>query len=138
MPFFNHVVSSLFLGVPSIPYSLCLAVSAYEAAQERESLRLLNNILDEPSETQLHSKLYAASLVYTLAYGKDLNDEGRKELLAILDIVEAFILDCMPGAHLVDMFPILDYLPDYLSPWRSEALKKHDHEMGVRSFVFNS
>ena len=93
-------------------------------------------MLDKPSETHLHSKLYAASLVYTLAYGKDLNEEGLKELLAILDIVEAFILDCMPGAHLVDMFPVLDRLPDFLSPWRKEALKKHEYEMGVRSFLY--
>ncbi|KLO13195.1 cytochrome P450 [Schizopora paradoxa] len=112
------------------------ALSTYEAAQERESLRLLNNILDKPSETHLHSKLYAASLVYTLAYGKDLNEEGLKELLAILDIVEAFILDCMPGAHLVDMFPVLDRLPDFLSPWRKEALKKHEYEMGLYGRLF--
>ncbi len=91
-----------------------------------------------PSETQLHGKLYAASLVYTLAYGKDLNEEGLKELLAILDVVERFIRDCMPGAHLVDAFPILDSLPDFMSPWRNEARKKHEYEMGVWTFLFNS
>lgn len=84
-----------------------------------------------PSETQLHGKLYAASLVYTLAFGKDLNEEGLKELFGILDIVEGFIRDCMPGAHLVDTFPALDYLPDFMSPWRREARKKHEYEMKV-------
>ncbi len=88
-------------------------------------------MLVNPSETQLHGKLYAASLVYALGYGKDLNDEGLKELFALLDVVEALIRDCMPGAHLVDMFPALDLLPDFISPWRNEARRKHEHEMGV-------
>ncbi len=88
-------------------------------------------MLVNPSETQLHSKLYAASLVYALAYGKDMNDEGPKELLALLDIVEALIRDGMPGAHLVDTFPVLDLLPDFMSPWRNNARKKHDHDMNV-------
>ncbi len=43
----------------------------------------------------------------------------------------------MPGAHLVDAFPILDSLPDFMSPWRNEARKKHEYEMGVWTFSFN-
>ncbi len=104
---------------------------AYETAHELESLRLLNNMLLNSSETQLHVKLYAASLGYALGYGKELNNEGPKELIAILDVVEGLIRDCMPGAHLVDAFPALDFLPDFMSPWRSEARKKHEHDMGV-------
>ncbi|KLO19076.1 cytochrome P450 [Schizopora paradoxa] len=112
------------------------ALKLYQAAQERESIRLLQNVLVMPSETQLHAKLYAASLVYTLAYGKDLNKEGLKELFAILDVVEGFIRDCMPGAHLVDTFPTLDLLPDFMSPWRKEARKKHEYEMNLYGRLF--
>ncbi len=88
-------------------------------------------MLVNPSETQMHGKIYAASLVYALAYGKDLNDEGLKDLLALLDVLEGLIRDGMPGAHLVDTFPALELLPDFMSPWRDEARRKHEHEIGV-------
>ncbi len=88
-------------------------------------------MLLNPSEAQWHGRVYTASLVYTLGYGKDLNDEGLKDLPALLHILEEFIRDGMPGAHLVDTFPALDFLPDFMSPWRNEARKKHEHEMEV-------
>ncbi|KAF7326750.1 hypothetical protein MVEN_02594000 [Mycena venus] len=36
-----------------------------------------------------------------------------------------------PGAHLVDAFPVLDRLPNFLSPWRAEAQRKHQRELEV-------
>jgi hypothetical protein len=39
--------------------------------------------------------------------------------------------DRLLGAHLVDTFPILDNLPNFLAPWRAEANRKHDQEMDV-------
>lgn len=110
-------------------------VDSYEAAQERESLRLLRYTLDKPEESYLNAKRYSASIVYTLTYGKDLDDDGGDDLSAILDIVEGFIQDCYPGAHLVDTFPLLDFLPDILAPWRKQAFKKHDFEMKVSLLV---
>lgn len=111
-------------------------LSTYEAVQDRESLRFLNNMLDNPPAMQLHSKLYAASIVFALGYGKDLNAEGLKELHELLDIADKFISDCMPGAHLVDLFPALDFLPDIVSPWRSEARKKHENDMKLYGRLF--
>jgi len=43
--------------------------------------------------------------------------------------VEGFVQDCYPGSHLVDTFPILDFLPGFLAPWRKQAFAKHDFEM---------
>ena len=79
----------------------------------------------------MNTKEYAASIVYMLSYGKDLKD-GGEDLKTILDVVDGFVRDCMPGAHLVDTFPILDILPNILSPWRKEASDKHLFEMKVR------
>ncbi|KLO17437.1 cytochrome P450 [Schizopora paradoxa] len=104
------------------------AVGAYQPLQERASLRLLRSILEKPREMWMNTKEYAASIVYMLSYGKDLKD-GGEDLKTILDIVDGFVRDCMPGAHLVDTFPILDVLPDILSPWRKEASDKHMFEM---------
>lgn len=98
--------------------------------QEIESTALLLKVLKSPAETELNMKRYSASVVYTLAYGKRMGDDD-KDLLAVLDILEGFIRDCYPGAHLVDTFPILDFLPDFLAPWRELARLKHEREMEV-------
>ncbi len=113
-----------------------LVVGSYETLQERESLRLLHYALEQPSKMWLNTKRYAVSIGFTLTFGKDL---GGDDLFAVLDIVEGFVRDCMPGSHLVDTFPVLDLLPDILAPWRKQASRKHEFEMKVvpRSLYFS-
>jgi hypothetical protein len=36
------------------------------------------------------------------------------------------------GAHMVDIFPVLDKLPDVLVPWPARARQNHALEMKVR------
>ena len=98
-----------------------------------ECSRLLFNTLVRPAETFLNVKRFSASLAFNLAYGRFLpeDDSDLKEVLAILD---GFIDDCYPGQHLVDTFPILDHkwMPNFLAPWRTEAIQKHEREIKVR------
>ena len=37
-------------------------------------------------------------------------------------VLELFLASANPGANLVDLFPSLDLLPDFLAPWRPAAL----------------
>jgi hypothetical protein len=39
-----------------------------------------------------------------------------------LAVMERFLASANPGANLVDHFPSLDRLPDFLAPWRAAAL----------------
>ena len=98
--------------------------------QELESVKLLNDLLRTPENFEHHCKRFSASLVYTLSYGKRLAEDG--DLEAILGVLRNFVRDTLPGAHLVDTFPILDLLPDILSPWRQAARKHHNEEIKVR------
>jgi hypothetical protein len=105
--------------------------------QEIESSKFLLDMLTHPEESNMNSKRYAASLVFTLSYGRRLANDD-KDLVAVLDILDNFIADCYPGAHLVDTFPFLDkILPSFLAPWRAAATKKHDREMEVSSSWFH-
>jgi hypothetical protein len=106
--------------------------------QELESTQLLIDLLS-PNPTgpsiDLACKRYAAALVYTLAYGRRISSA---ELKAVLAGLEAFIADCYPGAHLVDSFPVLDWVPDWVlnvcgAGWREEARGKHGKDMEVRT-----
>lgn len=106
-------------------------VDSYDASEEQESLQLLRYTLEEPSKMWINSSRYVASVLYSLTYGKDLGKDGSDDLSAILDVVEGFVRDCLPGSHLVDTFPVLDLLPDVLAPWRRQALEKHEFELKV-------
>ncbi|KAJ7734759.1 cytochrome P450 [Mycena maculata] len=103
-------------------------VGAYEEIQATESLRLLSDILASPTRCAHHCRRFSASLVFTLSYGERLDDDG-KDLAAVTTVLEGFIRDTYPGAHLVDTFPLLDYLPGFLAPWRAEAQRKHEFEV---------
>lgn len=98
--------------------------------QEKESLRLLVDICSTPTETFHHCRRFSASLGFTLSYGERLNDDG-KDLASITTLVDNFVRGTYPGVHLVDTFPILDYLPGFLAPWRAEARRKHQFEVEV-------
>ncbi|KAI0034588.1 cytochrome P450 [Vararia minispora EC-137] len=102
-------------------------VEAYENIQEIESAKLVYEMLLSPMEASRNCGRYSASLVFHLSYGKRLADDD-KDLLSVQAILAGFVQDTYPGSHLVDMFPILDRLPDFLSPWRSEARRKHGAE----------
>ena len=39
------------------------------------------------------------------------------------------MLSANPGAHAVHDFPILEYLPSFLAPWRAHGKKLHEFEM---------
>jgi hypothetical protein len=106
-------------------------VGAYETIQQLESVKLLHDMLLTPTAFIRHSKRFSASLVFHLSYGKMLADNDE-DLNAVIAILENFTQDTYPGAHLIDTFPILDCLPEFLAPWRAEARKKHDKEMKVR------
>jgi hypothetical protein len=95
-----------------------------------ESLRLLADLVRAPNDYYQHFARFPASLVFALSYGQPLNDDG-KDLAELQKIVLTFVKDITPGAHLVDSFPILDLLPDFLSKWRVEAKQKHQHELEV-------
>ncbi|EMD33484.1 hypothetical protein CERSUDRAFT_118063 [Gelatoporia subvermispora B] len=103
-------------------------VGAYEAIQELESLKLLHDMINRPLDANRHCQRFSASLVFHLAYGKRLGDDGA-DLDAVLNVLQNFVRDTYPGAHLVDTFPILDLLPDFLAPWRQEARRKHVGDM---------
>ncbi|KAL0581592.1 hypothetical protein V5O48_000408 [Marasmius crinis-equi] len=104
------------------------AVGGYEAIQETEALKLLHDMLTRPQIPTRHLRRFAASLVFHLSYGDRLKDDDR-DLEAVTAVLNGFVQDTYPGSHLVDSFPILDYLPGPLATWRKEATEKHQSEM---------
>ncbi|KAJ7350048.1 cytochrome P450 [Mycena albidolilacea] len=104
------------------------AVGGYETLQLSMSLRLLRDMAKAQTEFFRHVPRFPASLVFALIFGRELEEHDLAEVQKIL---ADFVFDINPGAHLVDTFPMLDLLPDFLSPWRAEARRKHLRELAV-------
>lgn len=107
-----------------------VVVGGYEDIQDRGGIKLLSDILDEPTKAYISIKRYTAQTLLTLVYGKSFGEDGG-DLRTLLHILETFVKDMHPLAHPVDTFPMLDWLPDALATWRPEARKKHDYERTV-------
>lgn len=107
-------------------------MGSYERMQELESTKFLFDMLTRPEEIDMNTKRYSASLVFTLSYGRR-PDADDKDVTSVLRVLDNFIADCYPGAHLIDTFPFVDkFLPSFLAPWRREASLRHEDEMNVR------
>ncbi len=109
-----------------------LAMHRYNLLTELESTKLVLKLLDSHSQEDWTTCVmrFTASVIYAIVYGKRLED-GSTDFDEIIAITTSFVKDCYPGAHLVDTFTFLDSLPDFLAPWRKEALRKRDWEMSV-------
>ncbi|TFK56928.1 cytochrome P450 monooxygenase [Heliocybe sulcata] len=103
------------------------AVGGYEGIQERGSIKLVTDILKQPTKAYISIKWYTAETLQTLVYAKRFSEDGN-DLKTLLHVLETFIQDMHPARYPVDNHPILDKLPDALSPWRAEAKEKHDYE----------
>ena len=91
-----------------------IQVGGYEQIQEPGSTKLLFYILENPSKFYTAVKCFTAETLMTLVYGKTFSTDG-KDLKTLLHILETFIQDIHPARHLVDTFPVLDYLPNLLA-----------------------
>ena len=105
-------------------------VGGYEDIQERGAMKLLSDVLKAPTNAYLGIKWYTAQTLLTLVYGKEFDEDGG-DLRTLLHILETFIQDMHPLKYAVDTFPVLDWLPDAVSPWRAEAKKMHKYESDV-------
>jgi len=102
-------------------------VGGYEGIQERGSIKLITDLLKQPTKAYISIKWYTAETLQTLVYAKRFSEDGN-DLRTLLHILETFIQDIHPARHPVDIHPILDKLPNALAPWRGEAKEKHGNE----------
>ena len=106
------------------------AVGGYERLQEDGSIKLLLGLLDDPDRAYMIIKRFTSGTLLNIIYGKAFG-KGDDELNTLLQIMRTVIVDIHPFRHWVDAFPFLDWLPDLLAPWRTEARKKGESDYEV-------
>ncbi len=103
-------------------------VEGYNATQELESTRMVAGLIKEPYRYEHWFELYAASVVFRLAFGKRLETGEEEELKRIVSVNRQLERVASPGAYLVDTFPSLMLLPKFLAPFKQELERLHDQE----------
>jgi cytochrome P450 len=100
----------------------------YRELQDLESKQVMFELLDPKTEFGNAYHRYASSLIFALAYGRRLTKYDDPEALAIDKVMENFVYASRIGTWLVDAIPLLNYLPNFLAPWKRFADRLHDFE----------
>jgi cytochrome P450 len=104
--------------------------STYYELQDLESKHLVHQLLSTNDFSDCFRR-YAASLVFSLAYGKRLPNIHEAELKELDEIVENTLTTLIPGAWIVDVLPFLNVLPKWLAPWKKYATRLSNFESMV-------
>ncbi|KAG0696780.1 cytochrome P450 [Suillus ampliporus] len=107
----------------------------YEPIQIRNAKNMVLDILNDPKNHQMHALRYAASVVMSFTYGKTTPTAYTDpEVVSINKCLERFIRVVKPGTYLVDTYPILRFVPGYLSrlkAWHQEELALFNGQLDV-------
>lgn len=108
------------------------AAASYEPVQDYESVQLMSELLDSPEHFYQHNRRYSASVIMLVTYGYRLPTWEHPLVKKIYSVLDNLTEMTAPGAHAVDSFPTLQYLPQILlGNWRSFAKKVFDHDSKV-------
>lgn len=105
-----------------------MAIS-YQPSQNIESKRMLYDLIRDPSKYELWFERYAGGLVFRLGYGKTVVTGEEAHVRQAVHIVHSVERIASPGSYLVDTIPILQYLPEWMAPFKKEGRQLHEAEL---------
>ncbi|KAG2099558.1 cytochrome P450 [Suillus discolor] len=105
----------------------------YEPMQTRHAKNVILDILNDPMNHQKHAMRYSASVIMSFTYGKITSTSYTdSEVVNINRLAARFGQAMKPGAYLVDAYPILRFVPGYLSQlkaWHKEELAFYNGQL---------
>ncbi|TFK64025.1 cytochrome P450 [Pluteus cervinus] len=102
------------------------AAEAYQPLQEIEAVTLVDSLIKDPASWDDHLRRSAASSVKMSIYGsKPIHLKDDPLVDRINDLIHRLVHACLPGAYLVDIFPVMLHLPGWLAPWKRNGLEWH-------------
>ncbi|TDL20244.1 cytochrome P450 [Rickenella mellea] len=79
----------------------------------RHAHALLRRMVDSPQDLEGNLRHYAAATVMGVAYGIQIADSGDRYVRAAEEALQSVAIAGTPGAFLVDILPILKYVPEW-------------------------
>lgn len=106
--------------------------NAYRSLQDIQSKQLLHDFLSTNDFSHCFHQ-YTSNVMFTLVYGKGRgkDDNDHRRLEQINELAGFVLQGASFWTFLMDLFPILDYVPRIFWKWRTEAARLHDRTMVV-------
>ncbi|KAJ7830878.1 cytochrome P450 [Mycena olivaceomarginata] len=80
--------------------------------------------------TREHLERYATSVAVVVTYGRRVHDIYNDEVVRLNRESTDFLTSInIPGKYLVESMPALLYLPNFLTPWRTAAIKQRAYDI---------
>ena len=114
-------------------HQLCKPVAAetYEPPQILESTRLLYDLIRESEGYEAWFERYSSGLIFRLGFGKIMKETNDELLLRLFTVLDHLGRAASLRQFLVDNFPLLMYLPDWLAPFKPELKAQHAEELDL-------
>ncbi|KUI60217.1 Fumitremorgin C synthase [Cytospora mali] len=108
---------------------------SYVPYQDLENKQMLAELLEQPDAFINHLQRYADSLTTQMVFGFRTVDKDEEHLKEMFQNFSVFNEVCSSiTAGLLDVFPILRYLPDFMVPIKKRARQSHIRE---KNFYLN-
>lgn len=105
------------------------AATSYQPLQELETARLVYDIILQPDAYQRLFRRYASALILRLIYDARI-ETGDEEMVRLVYENQSNVERvAAPGQYLVDVLPILMWLPSWLAPFKREAAAHRKREV---------
>ncbi|KAJ6560734.1 cytochrome P450 [Mycena sp. CBHHK59/15] len=106
------------------------ASDTYKPIQSLESKQLMSELTKTPLKYREHLERYATSVAVVVTYGRRVHDIYKDEVVCLNRQTQDFLTSInIPGKYLVESVPALLYLPSFLTPWRTAALKQRARDI---------
>ncbi|KAL4890032.1 cytochrome P450 [Aspergillus ambiguus] len=100
------------------------ALENYKKLQQAESGRLCYQLLENSGKWEALFDRLTASIVFAIAYGHRVDDYRSEVVRQRLEFMQYSSSLNVPGAYMVESFPILKHLPDWAAPWKAEIKRR--------------
>ena len=108
------------------------ATAQYQPIQDVESKQLMFELLEDPNGFYDYNRRYSASLICRIIYGQRIQDWTDPLIQKIFSVLINLSDISSPGVHLIDTFPALKILPQWMTNnWKSYAKKICEHDSGI-------
>ncbi|KAG1869668.1 cytochrome P450 [Suillus tomentosus] len=110
-------------------------VETHEPMQTRHAKNVILDLLNDPKNHQRHAMSYSASVTMSITYGKITPTSYTDPAVVDMNRFSARLGQAVkPGAYLVDAYPILRFVPGYLSQlkaWNREEMVFYEEQLDV-------
>jgi cytochrome P450 len=114
------------------------AAQSYKPIELLEAQQLSIDLLEEPDRFLMHHRRFTCSTMFNITYGRRLTHWDCQEVRDVFKDLDGFTRIQTPGQWLIDAFPELEALPEWVvQNWRTEGNKIHAHEKQLWMGLWN-